>query len=361
MVETKKTIASYGFYDEGNIETQEQLINAIVRVSMMVATSYQDFYNKINNKILFIDDFIDALVIPCKEDMEGDYFLHNLLEAAKEIFNVLNYREVFYLCKERFNYFLEEENSQLVFTISDAFNLLEVNNNMLILPEKWFSDKIYKQIEEFLKTFECERIKYKKRVAYKNNGDFTLEQIINIGKSLNGVSLSTKFDFFPTPEELAQTVRDLAEIQDNDTILEPSAGTGSLLKGLNKNKIQCIEKNPILAEILKTKGFKVCNKAFEDVKSNTKFTRIIMNPPFSNRLDAQHILNAFNNYLDNNGILVAIHSTGIVKATDKNSKQFQELYKKYGVEQIKIPSGMFKNSGKGTNIETIVTKLRKVA
>lgn len=356
-----KNIADYGFYDEGHITTEEQLQNAIVRISLMVASSYQEFSNTIKNKILFIDDFIEALVKPCKTDIEEDYFLHHLLEAGKEVFNVATYREVFYHCKDRFNYFIEEEGSLIIYTIEDAFELLEDEENYLILPEKWFSPNLYKNLDEFLKTFNCKRVKYNKRTAYLNNGDFTNKQIIEIGKQLKGVSLSTKFDYFPTPQELCEKVQELAEIQANDTILEPSAGTGSLLKGLNKNNIQCVELNPILAQILKTQGFKVCNKAFEDVKSVSTFNKILMNPPFSNRLDAKHILDAFNNYLEQDGILVAIHSAGILQATDKHSKAFQKLYQQYGVKQIRIEAGAFKNSGKGTNIETIISKFRKVA
>ena len=238
--------------------------------------------------------------------------------------------------------------------------LLDINNNTLLLPEKWCSPKLYKQVGEFLKTFDCNRVKVKKRVGYKNNGEFTCEQIIHIGKKLNGVSLSEKFDFYPTPKELVERVQELAEIEDNtQTILEPSAGTGSLIDGLNKSNTTCVEINEVLATILEEKGYNVYNCAFEDFDEDVKYDRIIMNPPFGKRMDAKHIVKAFNQYLKEGGILVAIHSSGIVSTTDKHSKEFQKLYSEYGVVQESYTNNEFKNSGKGTNINTTISKFRK--
>lgn len=352
-------IKDYNFYGEhGNIETEQQLINEICRMSMMVATSYSDFYNATNNKILLMEDFLTALNKNLKGDLEEGCFIHNLVKCACEVFDLNSTTDVFIKCIDRFAWYLEEDGTQIVYSVKDAIELLEEIDNKLVMPVKWFSPALYKQLGEFLKTLDCIRTKHKGRVAFESVGEFTNTQILQMGKQLNGVSLSTKFDFFPTPDDLVQQVQSLAELSDACSILEPSAGTGSLLKGLDKNYLECVEMNTVLSEILKAKGYKVFNNSFEEETDLATYDRILMNPPFSNRLDAKHIVKAFN-YLKEGGILVAIHSSSIISATDKSSKEFQQLFETYGVTQIAIDSGAFKNSGKGTMINTYITKFKK--
>ncbi len=68
---------------------------------------------------------------------------------------------------------------------------------------------------------------------------------------------------------------------------------------------------------------------------------------------------AFNEWLNNGGVLVAITSGGIMEIKDKYGLEFQELYKKYGVYQEKIDRGAFKESG--TNVSTMIHKFIKPA
>lgn len=75
-------------------------------------------------------------------------------------------------------------------------------------------------------------------------------------------------------------------------------------------------------------------------------------------MDAKHIVKAFE-LLKNGGCLVAVHSSGIITSTDRHSTAFQTLFNQYGIEQRKIEAGAFKNSGKGTNITTYISKFIK--
>lgn len=351
-------IKSYDLYSYGAVETEEQLKKAVALSVMEVCTSDYEFYNKISNKILYIDDFVEAC-IPClKSDITEKSNVYIFLNCAKDFYNLPNLKSVLYKIYKELGEYIEEDETRLLYTVSDVFEITEQIDNMLVLPEKWLSPDLYKKIGEFLKTFDFERTKYKKRVAYKNMGEFTLDEVVKIGKNLNGVSLSEKFDFYPTPQEVVNIVQEMAEIKKDDKILEPSAGTGSLLKNLDCKKIQCIELNPILTRILKSKGYNVINEDFEKVKTSDKYDKIIMNPPFGSRMDAKHIVKAFE-LLENDGCLVAVHSSGILTATDKHSKSFQTLFNQYGIERRKIEAGAFKNSGKGTNITTYISKFIK--
>jgi predicted RNA methylase len=281
------------------------------------------------------------------------------VKCAKQVYETQDLKEIFSKCISNYEWYLEEDGTKIVHSIKDGINLLENIGDFLVLPEKWFSPTLYKKVGEFLKTFDCKNTSYKKRKAFKNNGKFSNNQILEIGNKLNGVSLSTKFNYYPTPDILVDVVQELAEITDSCTILEPSAGTGSLLKGLNKDNIKCVELNEILAEILKSSKYNCTCSEIENYEPKERFDRIIMNPPFQKRLDAKHILLCFNKFLKENGILVAIHSHGILSNTDKYSKEFQDLCRKYAVYHKSYVSGLFKDSGKGTAIPITVTKFVK--
>ena len=353
----QKIIDGWGFHTVRNLE---QLLTETADMFYLIYSSHADVYKLVADKIWVYDEVIPSIMEYCKEDLEDSYFyLYNLVACIKECYNISNDTDVLMLLQPQMQKTLEEWDCVFVQSVADVINIVEVVDDKLMLPEKWCSPKLYKQVGEFLKTFGCKRCKVKKRVGYQNQGEFTNEQIIKIGKQLNGVSLSDKFDFYPTPDELVEKVQELAEIEDADWVLEPSAGTGSLLKGVNAPNIMCVEINEVLATILKEKGYSVFNGPFEEFESSLKFDKIIMNPPFGKRLDAKHIVRAFNEFLQDGGTLVAIHSQGINNATDKASKAFQKLVNDYGIEQYNYDGNEFKDSGKGTNVATTITKLVK--
>lgn len=349
-------ISSYDFF---NVQDVEHLLEETASMfSLIYINQGVDRYNLIANKIWQYNELISVILEECADDLKPPMYLNYLVQCVKECYSLSSNEEVLLLLKPHIQREFEEWGCQFINSVSEAIRLLEPIEDKLMLPEKWCSPKLYKSLGEFLKTFDCERCKVKKRVGYKNNGEFSNEQIIHIGEQLNGVSLSEKFDFYPTPEVLVNIVQELADIQDTDNVLEPSAGTGSLLRGLNKDNVTCVELNEVLATILKEKGYKVSNEAFEDFKGG-KFDKIIMNPPFGKRLDAKHIIKAFNEHLEDGGTLVAIHSQGINHASDKASKTFRELVDIYGVSQENFNGEEFKNSGKGTTVATTITKLVK--
>lgn len=352
------TVESYQFF---SVQTVESLRRETADMFYLIyANSGSDTYKAIAEKIWIYDEIIEPIIKYCKDDLDDAMYLGNLVNCMKECYGVSSVEDVLQILKPYIQKEFEEWDCTFVQSVSDVIELLEPIDNKLMLPEKWCSPKLYKSVGEFLRTFDCERCKVKKRVGYENNGEFSNEQIIHIGKQLNGVSLSEKFDFYPTPEPLVKRVQELADVNDTDLVLEPSAGTGCLLKGLNCSNITCVELNEVLATILKEKGYKVNNMSFEEFKSDVKYDKIIMNPPFGKRLDAKHIVKAFNEHLADGGTLVAIHSQGISSASDKASKEFQKLVDEYGVLQESYTGNEFKNSGKGTNVATTITKLVKV-
>ena len=97
-------------------------------------------------------------------------------------------------------------------------------------------------------------------------------------------------DYFPTPDCL---IKDLLTLAENSNwfgnILEPSAGTGNIAEAINEkynyrfdySDFDCVEINPVFADILRDKNLKVYNEDFLNFKPDKDYGLIIMNPPFS--------------------------------------------------------------------------------
>lgn len=100
------------------------------------------------------------------------------------------------------------------------------------------------------------------------------------------------FQFYPTPKKLAEIVFELADLNENETILEPSAGRGDLLNGFNSKYLKCVEISDLHASILKEKGYDVTVTDFLNYSEKSKFDKIIMNPPYAEGQARDHVLKA---------------------------------------------------------------------
>jgi len=352
-------IKEAGLVGEGDrkIATEGQLLYNIWHMTYIVCSSYSEFYEATEKKIMLDTELATECLKHLTHDLSEDCcFIYNLYQTARNHFKCGN-EEV---CRKSFQYINPNyENLYPINSIPEAIELLEVIDGKIMLPVKWYSPEIYAKIGKLIKTFDFERIKQGKRVGFAARGEFQAKETIAMLLQLKGISLSDNFDYYPTPEKLVNRVQTLANIHENDIILEPSAGNGNLLQGLPNQGIVCIELSTVLAEILKAKGYLTRNMKFEDFKTPPEFHKIIMNPPFGNRLDAKHIYKAFTEHLKVRGILVAIHSTGIINAEDRHSRLYQKLYRENGRHRETYDNQEFKDSGKGTNINVAISVFEK--
>ena len=106
-----------------------------------------------------------------------------------------------------------------------------------------------------------------------------------------------RFQYFPTPEKLADRLVELAEIDDIDKVLEPSAGRGRIVEAIYRNNPYCnlstVELNPEYMESIQSVPQE--NKYTMDFLEfvGHKFDIIIMNPPFTKSQDIKHIMHAY--------------------------------------------------------------------
>ncbi|MEN9926674.1 MAG: hypothetical protein RL268_2800, partial [Pseudomonadota bacterium] len=197
-----------------------------------------------------------------------------------------------------------------------------------------------------------------------------------VGRKADGL------DFFPTSAEVANQMVEAADIKPDMAVLEPSAGMGHIA-----DRIREAGADPDVAEffgdrreLLQEKGYTVVGTDFMDIKPREFFTygdvfrapdgtegimqgsggmgsnrvglrsesgdflgwfnrdeltgiahrgtesgydRIIMNPPFSNRRDAEHVRHAFD-LLKPGGRIVAIMGDGVFFGQDRKAQEFRD-------------------------------------
>lgn len=123
--------------------------------------------------------------------------------------------------------------------------------------------------------------------------------------------------FYPTPASLAERVSDLAKIGDSDSVLEPSAGRGGLADFLPKDQLTCVEINELNCKLLEAKGYTTENADFLQWKPSRSFSRIVMNPPYSEGRWKAHLHHA-GSLLEDGGVLTAVLPTTARHAHELN-------------------------------------------
>ncbi len=174
-----------------------------------------------------------------------------------------------------------------------------------------------------------------------------LDQIAN-GEKRN---LKKEFQFFATPDSLADYLVELANINDPFlTVLEPSAGQGAIVKALQRKEPELVVHAYELMDINKTFLSKIekciiLGEDYLDTKARKfLFDRIVANPPFAKNQDIDHIRAMYED-LDSGGRLVSIASESWVNGFQKKQVEFREWLEEVDAEILDIERGTFKESG----------------
>lgn len=151
-------------------------------------------------------------------------------------------------------------------------------------------------------------------------------------------------DFFPTPAATAVRMAALAHIKKGDRVLEPSAGNGNLADAAKAAgaEVDVIEISSQLRDILTAKGYTVVAHDFDSFEPESKYDAILMNPPFSSRQDAAHIMRAYR-MLKSGGHLAAIAGEGVFFGSDAKAQQFRDWLDTVGAEVESLDQNTFKD------------------
>ncbi|XIH10322.1 hypothetical protein C1N87_28360 (plasmid) [Priestia aryabhattai] len=149
-----------------------------------------------------------------------------------------------------------------------------------------------------------------------------------------------------------------ADISEDMTVLEPSAGTGHIAEELAKetHNLEVVEYQFEMREYLSKRGLNVVGEDFFQV---TKlYDRIVMNPPFEKGQDITHVMHAYS-LLKPGGKVVAIMSNGVFGRQDKQAKAFREFLVESGGWEEKLPDQSFKESDRSTGVSTRLVVIDK--
>lgn len=169
----------------------------------------------------------------------------------------------------------------------------------------------------------------------------------------NKVKKGGKIDgYFPTPEKVVSRMIDELGITPGETVLEPSAGSGHIADAVRKagGKVDVAEKNLDLQKILVKKGHNLVSN--DAMKIEGHYDKIVMNPPFENGMDMDHVMKAYNKNLKPGGRLVAIMGEGAFFRGDKQSALFRKWLEVNGGISERLPEGTFKESDVKTGVNT---------
>lgn len=191
------------------------------------------------------------------------------------------------------------------------------------------------------------------------------------------LKLDGKCQFYPTPVELAdKMVNSIKDWREINTVLEPSAGTGNILKALAikekcsymRFEVDCIEIQPELRAILKENFSRRNYYELSSEKKQQLFVQeptivgddflkfdtfkhydlIIMNPPFNE--GDKHLLKALEMQKNGGAIVCLLNAETIRNPYSNERKQLANLLDKYNAEIEYIESG-FVNADNPTAVE----------
>jgi hypothetical protein len=185
-----------------------------------------------------------------------------------------------------------------------------------------------------------------------------LDDCINSGT----VTPLSREGYFPTPIKVVNRLLELADIQQGDKILEPSAGDGAIAREIvrlypNNSLSLCEIKPELRARMNGLSPLLVANDCFELADSPDEYQRIVMNPPFEKLADIKHVMFAWSK-CSPGGRVVSVMSSGVTFRREQLAQTFRELVDEHGSIEP-LPDGSFKASG--TMVNTIIAVLNKPA
>lgn len=238
-------------------------------------------------------------------------------------------------------YFIRENISP---DIENVLRRLEIKGNTVKITEQ-LDRKLYENVNKVLESLGGKWNRSAKAHIFPSDPTERINAVLTAGK----LEPKIKTGYFPTPPGLARRMVEMLELKPGDKVLEPSAGQGGLLDQLPKGTQVIIgEILPENIQILKQKGYIVNFDNFLGVEIGG-ITKVIMNPPFENQQDIEHVTHALR-MLQPGGTLVSVMSPGIKFRDNKKTTEFIEMLDRdYYHEIIDLPEGSFKESGTGVN------------
>ena len=218
----------------------------------------------------------------------------------------------------------------------------KIEDNKLFLPEGQLDRKLYIAENKVLVAINGKWNRSAKAHIFDESPADIIDSILLSGEYTDK---KKEFQFFETPQFLAEKIVSLAGIKEGETVLEPSAGKGAIAKLLNG--CHCVELNQENRNFLIKSGFTVVGENFMDFCKH--YNVIVANPPFSKQQDIEHI----NKMIDlATRKVVSIASASVLFRTNKKTVAFRKRIDLLGGTIEMLPGETFAKSG--TNVQTCI-------
>lgn len=235
-----------------------------------------------------------------------------------------------------------------------------VTADRVILPAEQLDRKTYEAVNKVLADVGGKWNRSARAHLFTKDPRPALGLAVETGVSVNAKKARQAFY---TPDAVADQVIGHADIEAGMTVLEPSAGNGSLIRAIDRLASDCRCGRPYITAIEldadEAEGLKGLPGIFtvhvgDFMKQDPKpaFDRIVMNPPFTKKQDIRHVIHAYQ-FLKPGGRLVAITSP----TADRDPKFVALLRSAEFHDKQELPEGAFKESG--TNIRTAIHVIDK--
>lgn len=222
--------------------------------------------------------------------------------------------------------------------------------------------KLYLRTNEVLEALGCKWTKKAKAHVFDGDAGEAVEAAILTGEFTRPGDMG----WFPTPQDVADKVAELAEIETGHAVLEPSAGLGSLLDAIVRTigdpnarhvHVTAVEIDAKRCHELSHSRFAMWvtarNCDFLTWKPDCEYDRVVMNPPFAPaQADIDHVLRAYD-CLKAGGKLVSVMAAGVLFRENKKTTDFRKLVDEMGSIH-ELPEDSFKASGTGVNTVIVV-------
>ena len=228
----------------------------------------------------------------------------------------------------------------------EVLNKCSFEDNIVKLPTTQLDRKLYLEVA---KNLELIGGKWKggKVMGFVFQEDPT--QLLKEIASGNKRNIKKEFQFYATPDYLADYLVQLASLETTDIILEPSAGQGAIIKAINKvckSIPDCFELLELNQQIILKSDLNYTIIGYDFLKERKKifYSKIIANPPFSKNQDIDHVLEMYA-CLRKGGRIVSITSESWMNGNQKKQLNFQQWVQDVNASIYDIPKGSFKQSG----------------
>ena len=252
----------------------------------------------------------------------------------------------------------EQSDEGKKWSVEEILRHCTLENNILKLPQVQFNKKSYveakKWIEEAGGSWQGGKVQ-------GFTFPFNAERVFSILKDGKRCNLQQEYQFFETPDSVADWLIMLAGgIHEDDTVLEPSAGRGALIKAIHRAcpsvMVECYELMPENREFLHSLGNVILLGEDFAKDSVGSYSKIIANPPFANNQDIDHVRLMYDR-LEEGGTLAVITSPHWKFASEKKCDVFRRWIDEVHGQVFEIGAGEFKESG--TSISTMAIVIKK--